>query len=402
MTGEPTSDRTAPDHRPHPILVKLLIVVGCVAVMGGAMALWLRTSALDTDTFVETVAPLPQDPEVATALANVLVDQVFADDELEQRVRQSLPSGLGFIAAPVAAGVEDLAVELAEEIITSDAFAGLWATTTRLAHAQTVAVLTGREAVVIGPRGAVVLDMVETADSIRTALEAAGLGEMLPPPREDGALVVLFNGEQQGTLQFVVDLLDLTYFALPLLALASLGTALWLSSNRRRTLLLVSVGVSISSAAGLLLVDLARGQVLGSIDNEELVPAVTDTWDILFRNLVATYAGLLALALTVAGLSWLMGWHPVAVATRSAISNRLRGLTSARDGDQDGRVGLFVKDRGGTLRLAGTIAVIAVLMLWPGLTITVFLVGVGVLLVYLVIVRLLEADIPTTRTDSDN
>ncbi|MGI9646943.1 MAG: hypothetical protein ACR2OI_00325 [Acidimicrobiia bacterium] len=366
-------------------------MVGCVAVMGGAMALWLRTTALDTDTFTETVAPLPQDPEVATALANVVVDQVFADAELEQKVRQALPGGLGFMAAPVAAGIEDLAVDIAEEIISSDAFGALWSTTTRLAHAQSVAVITGRDAVLIGPGGAVSLNLDETADSIRSSLEAAGLGDLLPAPREGGAVVVLFDGDQQSSLQFVVDLLDLTYFALPLLALASLGTALWLSSDRRRTLFAIAVGVSISSAAGLLLIDLARGQLLGAIDNEELVPAITDTWDILFRNLVATYASLLVFALIVAGISWLLGWHPVAVATRSALTSRLRGLAE-QGGDPDNRVGAFVRQHAAALRLAGTVGVIAGLMLWPGLTIKVLLAGVVVLLLYLAAIRLLGAD----------
>jgi len=403
MTTTEARSESVPRGMSNPILVKLLIVVGCVAVMGGAMALWLRATALDTDTFVETVTPLPQDPEIATALATIVVDNVFADIDVEAEVRQSLPQALGFLAAPVAAAVEDLAVDIAEEIITSDAFVGLWSTATRLAHAQAVAVLTGREAVVIGPGGSVTLGLGETAAGVREALESAGLGELLPAPRQDEALVVLFNDGQVGVLQVTVDLLDLTYFALPLLALAALGSALWLSRDRRRTLFSASVGVGISSAVGLLVVDLARGRVLGKVENDELLPAVTETWDILFRNLVETYVGLMALAALVAGVAWVTGSHPRAMATRGAVSARLArprpGTEPGPEGDDQGIA--FLVQHGAALGLLGTAGILAILFLWPRLTTTAALVGGAILLAYLGVIRFLASNRGAARDSSD-
>jgi len=357
----------------HRFLVMLLVAVGSAAVAGGAIAIWLRTTALESDSFVETVAPLTQDPEVANALATLVVNEVFEDVDVDARVRAALPDALGFLAAPVASGVEDLAVDIAEEIITSDAFVGLWSTATRLAHSSAVAVLTGRETILVGAEGQVVLDLGDTASAVRAALDDAGLGELLPPPRQDGAAVILFTDGEAGILKVTVDILDVTYFALPILALVALGTAIWLSRERRRTVLAAAIGVCIAAAVGLLVVDLARGHTLSMVENESFLPAVASTWDILFRNLVGIYVGLLVVAALVAAVTWLGGPHPWAVAVRGTVSQRLP------NGDRSDRLSAFVDEHRGPLRLVGAFVVLASLFLWPRLTVWV-VVGAGLIL----------------------
>ena len=71
------------------------------------MGLWARTTALDSDTYVETVAPFTQDPEVSAALATTIVDEIFQDRDVEQELQRLLPDEIGFLTAPVGSALHD-------------------------------------------------------------------------------------------------------------------------------------------------------------------------------------------------------------------------------------------------------------------------------------------------------
>ncbi len=384
-------------------MVWTLIVAGCLAATAAAVGIWARTTALDTDTYLDTVAPLPQNPEVSAALAQTIVDQVYQNVAVEEELRQLLPEGIGFLAAPVGEAVRDVSADIADGIIASDAFANVWRGLNEFAHTQAVALLTGREGIVITQEGAVTLDLTEAATTVRTGLEEAGLGDLLPAPREEGATVVLFDDTQLGVLKLTVDLLDMASWGLPILTVLALGAALLVSKDRRRTWLGIGVGLVIAMAASLLLLDLARGSVVDGIEDPVAQAGFTAVWDQLFHNLTNLQAGLLVLSLIIAVTAFLAGSHRWAVSFRAAVGRRIDGW---RAGDravsaQGDSLGRFVGEHLAGVRLSGVGVALLFMFFWPRLTVGLVLVTVIVLIVYLLLVEVVRPHGPVVASATD-
>lgn len=389
--------------RVRSFFVWALIVVGCLSAAAAAVGLWARTTALDTETYVDTVAPLPQNEEVSLALAQTVVDTVFQDVDVQQELAQLLPEGLSFLAAPVGEAVRDVSVSLADGIISSDAFATVWTDLNRFAHSQAVAVLTGRDGIVLTQEGAVNLDLTEAASAVRASLEEAGIGDLLPPPRQEGATIVLFEDTQLGVLQTTVDLLDSAYWGLPIVTVLALGAALLVSRDRRRTWLGIGVGLVIAMAASLLFLDLARGSVVDGIEDPVIQAGFTALWDQLFTNLTNLQAALLVLSLIIAVVAFLAGPHRWAVLFRKGVGLRIESwraydrAVSVR-GDALGR---FVDDHLPGVRLSGLVVAVLVLFLWPRLTVGIVLVTVMALIVYLALVEVARPHGPMVASSDD-
>ena len=55
------------------------MVLGCVLAATSVAATWVKLTALDTDTYVSTIAPLTKDENVSLAISTRVVDDVFGD-----------------------------------------------------------------------------------------------------------------------------------------------------------------------------------------------------------------------------------------------------------------------------------------------------------------------------------
>ena len=90
-----------PDARSGRIRVIAAVALAVVAVVLGSMAVdafWLHQRIFNTDNFVESLAPLPQDPVVTTAIATRTVEVLSASGTAESRVADLLPERLAFLA----------------------------------------------------------------------------------------------------------------------------------------------------------------------------------------------------------------------------------------------------------------------------------------------------------------
>ena len=78
-TGTEQDDRSSPgpSRRWRRPLAAFLGVVAALSLVLAVTATWLNTTLLDTDTWVETVAPLPSDPELQTLVAAEVADEVL-------------------------------------------------------------------------------------------------------------------------------------------------------------------------------------------------------------------------------------------------------------------------------------------------------------------------------------
>ena len=71
--------------------VVVLFAVGFALVPIAGLAVWSRNTLLDTDRYVETVAPLSDDPNVINSVAGRVTDAIFAQIDVEAELAANLP-----------------------------------------------------------------------------------------------------------------------------------------------------------------------------------------------------------------------------------------------------------------------------------------------------------------------
>ena len=67
-------------------LVRGLVALASLVLLLSVLAVWVAREALDTDTYANTSSELLQQPEVQSALSNYLVDQLYANVDVEAQI----------------------------------------------------------------------------------------------------------------------------------------------------------------------------------------------------------------------------------------------------------------------------------------------------------------------------
>src|SRR5918997_4515593 len=68
-----------------------LLLLGCGLAVLSVLAIWLRVTLLDTDRYVDTVAPIAAQPSVQRAVADRLDTAITTRIDFEGLARQALP-----------------------------------------------------------------------------------------------------------------------------------------------------------------------------------------------------------------------------------------------------------------------------------------------------------------------
>lgn len=371
------------------IAVGVLIVIAVISAALGIAATWLRYTILDEETYIAVVEPLPQDEAVASAVATVVVDELFLALDLQSIIEEDFPGPLAALGKPLETALKEFSTDLARDIIQSDVFGTVWVEINRLVHQEAVAVLTGRgDDTVLTDPDSVSLDLGPAVDLVRSELSEAGAGDILPASGDN--VVVLFDGQQQEELQTVVNLLELSNWVLPLIALVALGSALLISRNRRRTLIAVGFGIAVTVTLALVVLRLVRDTVVDAPANPTLSAGVAGVWDALLNNLVSGYWAMVVIGLLIAFVAAVAGPSAWAVSVRETVSARvatLRGGESVEHASSTA-LGPFVERNRTALRLVGVVIAILVVIAWPSLTVGIVVVTVIVLALFLLAIEL--------------
>jgi hypothetical protein len=81
-------------------VVGLLVALSCLLVLLSTTEVWAHRTLLNTPTFVGTVAPVFNDPAVASAVATRATDELFTELNLQARLRDALPRKARFALKP--------------------------------------------------------------------------------------------------------------------------------------------------------------------------------------------------------------------------------------------------------------------------------------------------------------
>jgi hypothetical protein len=289
----------------------LLLVLGCGLVALSLVAIWLRVTLLNTDRYVETVAPIAAEPGVQRAVADKIETAIFSRVDFAGLSREVLPDRADVLAPAIERGVQGVISDRIDEFTRSERFQELWVDANRRAHTRVVELLTGgRSGRLRLDNDTVYLDLSAAVERIRTGLQERGLTRIASaiPPTVDGQ-VELFQSSALVDAQRGVRLLKGLAILLPLLALLFLAGSIWLARRRRRAFVRAAIGVVVAMLVLVAVLAVGRSLYLDALDRGALprdaASSIFDTLVALLRTggrLVVVAAIVVALVTFLSGL----------------------------------------------------------------------------------------------------
>jgi putative oligomerization/nucleic acid binding protein len=304
--------------------VKALVVLGSVMAFLSVFSIWVERQALNTDDWVETSDRMIQDETIRTALADYLVDQLYANVDIEKAVEDKLPDDAKQFAGPLSGGLRSVAPDAVERLLETSTAQGLWENANRTAHEQLVAVVEDKKEGVSTDEGEVTLEL---ATLVTNLAEEIGVGaelvERLPP---DTAKVTILRSDELGTAQTIVVAIKGLALVFSLLTFLTFGLAIYLSREGRWvTVLFCGVGLIAAGFAVIVVRQIAGGIVVDQLVVDQSVkPAAEEAWSIAtsLMTSIATTVIVVGVLFGIAG--WLASPTGSARATRRVMAPVLR------------------------------------------------------------------------------
>lgn len=358
----------------------LLILLACLLAPLSVTSVWASTILSDTDQYVETVAPVADDPavqqaiadEVTVAIMEALDIEGLTDDALDtlaglERMPPRVADALPALGVPLTQGVESFTRSQAENVLASPQFAEVWDDVNRLAHTQVVALLEGEQGGALSAQDdSITLNLGPIIEQVKERLVDQGFTLAQNIPVIDRSFV-LVESEGISRAQTAYSLLNTLGVWLPIIALVLLAAGVLLARDRRRALLAGALGVTVAMVVLGLVLAVLRTVYVETTPAGLLTPeAAGDVFDILVRFLRTSMRALAVLGLVVAIAAFFSGPGTGAVQARSGVRRGIGWLRRGADsaGLRTGSFGHWVHAHRGILRVASFVVGGLVLMAW--------------------------------------
>jgi hypothetical protein len=325
-----TTDAGLPPRRAHRKLALALIVVASLLSFLAIFALWANRQLLNADNWADTSSELIANDDIRTQVATFMVDEVYANvdvqSELEQAFEQLLrPGTASALAGPAAGGLQTFAEQRLDNLLARPRPQQAWEEANRRAAARLIAIVEGGESDVVSTTGGeVTLDLKALLGETQSNLGVGGrVQERLP---ESAAQIVVLRSSQLGLAQDLVSLLKAVAIVFVVLALGLYALGIYLARGwRREALRACGIGFLFAGAAALVARSLAGNAVVDALATTESVqPAADAAWSIGTSLLVQAATATMAYGVVIVLAAWLAGPTAWAVAVRRALAPYLR------------------------------------------------------------------------------
>lgn len=382
----------------------LFLLVALVAPLS-VVATWVHDEVSDTSRYVATVTPLASDPAVQQAVTTRTTNAIMSKIDVQALTQEAVTAlsqrglppraaaGLSALSTPLENGVRGFVEKSVSRLVHSDAFQQAWVTVNRAAHAQLVAVLTGKQTGAVKVVGdTVTLDLAPVIAKVKTRLTQEGFGLAAKVP-EVSTNITLVQSADITKAQTAFRLLGSFARGLPILGLLLLAGAVALAPGRRRALMIGGLVVAGSMLLLGLLLNAFRSVYLGALPPDVSPTAAAAVYDTLAGFIRLNLRAVLVLFLALAVVAWVTGPSTAAVSVRRGSR---RAVDFVRHGSEEagfhtGAFGAALYRVRVPIRLgiAGVVVLVYVLAAHPtgGFTIVLLVVAAFVLLVIELLAR---------------
>lgn len=267
-------------------VARLLVALGTLFAVLSILALWANRQALDTENWVETSSELLEQEVIRDELAAYMVEQLYANVDVEGEIQSILPPRAKPLAGPAAAGLEDAAEQGLRKLLERPRTQQLWEDANRVTHRELIDVLKDRNQNVGTADGNVTLDLKSLINAASDRIPA--LNKVSGKLPADAAEIKILKADELEFAQDVVRLLEVLKWLLVLIMLAFFGAAIYVGRDRRReTLRACGIGLAVAGILVLVVHSLASNGIVDALAGSDAVkPAVSKTVEIATAMLV--------------------------------------------------------------------------------------------------------------------
>lgn len=265
--------------------VRALLVLGTLLAILAIVAVFANRQALNADNWADTSSALLEDAEIRSQVSATLVDSLYANVDVEGEIARGLPPRAARLAGPIAGGLRTLAERTTNRALGRPRFQQAWKNANRITAQQFIAIAEGESKAITQSGDAVVLDLrVILLELVERLGLPSSLADKIPP---DAGAIKIMSADQVDTAKTAVTTLRSLAIVLPVLALLSLGLAVFVArGRRRRTLRSAGIGLIVAGIVVLVLRNVIGEQVTDALAATDAVqPAADQAWSIGTRML---------------------------------------------------------------------------------------------------------------------
>ncbi|MFK4065301.1 hypothetical protein [Streptomyces sp. NPDC029674] len=267
-------------------LSAVLLVLACLLVPVGALAVWAKYEIGDRDSYVATMAPLASDPAVRAAVADAVADSVSKEIDV----------------GPLQGAVESFVRDAVRSFTETGAYKTAWNAANRAAHDAVQSALD--KDTDAGRNGEVTIDLAPITEQVKRQLENDGVPFASKIPVSHTEVTVL-ESDDLGRLWRGFHALQVAG-VWPAVAAAVLAvTGILLAARRRRAALATALGMALAAAALAAAVATGRALALDDLPPDISRDAAGAVYDALTETVWVTAWVIIATTLLIALAAWL-------------------------------------------------------------------------------------------------
>ena len=272
---------------------------------------WATTQISNSNRFVESLAPLSENPQVQNLIVTKLSDAIDKKINVD-KTTQNLVDGLGtalklgpkakdaldILAAPLAAGVENLIHDTVDKVVTSKAFQKAWTASLTITHKELIAILSGSapKGVQLDADGTLTISLKPLMQEVKDQMIAAKVPFAKVIPTIDTSITVA-KIPQLATARLAYQVGVGVGMWLPWFVLALFAGAVFAAVRRWR--MVFTSAVVIFVITGLVGIGLSMGRI---ILTASLTGDTTQVASVIYDSIVGYAASVVVGILILSGL----------------------------------------------------------------------------------------------------
>jgi len=313
-----------PASRARRIWVHVIIGLATLLAIFAIFAIWANRQLLNPDNWAKTSSELLAKETVRAALAGYLIEQLYANVDVEHELKAGLPKELAPLAGPISGGLHDLAEKGAERALEIPRVQDAWRKANRAADQTLVTIVNGNGRRYQIQGGTVSLDLHQIVAELTERLGLpASIADKLPP---SVANLKVFTSKQLGLARTGAKALHALAVWLTIIVIALYVLAMFLARGfRRRTLLWVGSSLVFAGLVVLLGRKIGQGQLVSAITSDASIePAANDGYAVATSLLVQVASASIIIGVPVILAAWLAGPASWALAARRFLAPQFR------------------------------------------------------------------------------
>jgi hypothetical protein len=308
----------------HRIWVRVILGIATLLAILSIFAIWANRQLMNPTNWAKTSTALLQKQTIRTALSGYLIEQLYANVDVQAQLKSGLPAELAPLAGPISGALHNLAEQGAEKALEAPRVQSAWENANRTADEALVAIVKGGGSRVQINGGTVSLNLREIVAKLATRLGLpSGIAEKLPP---SVANLKIVTSNQLGLARNGAKALHALALVLTILTFALYVLAMYLArGHRRRTLLWVGSSLAFAGLFVLLGRKIGQGELVSAITSDASIePAANDAYSVATSLLVQVASASIIIGIPVILSAWFAGPAHWAVSARRWLAPHFR------------------------------------------------------------------------------